>query len=178
VIHPFLDGNGRIGRLLIPLILVQRRALSQPLLYLSAYFEQHRSQYYDHLLATSQAGDLTSWLRFFLTGVRQQACDAEERTMRFVELQQHLRNQLLDEQRPTSVVRLAEHLFSTPVISAARVADLLGVTRPTAYAAIDALVDRGDLVEITGKERRRIYRAPAIFDAVYGRVDNSRTTPQ
>ncbi|HUJ64759.1 MAG TPA: hypothetical protein VLX59_04425, partial [Acidimicrobiales bacterium] len=80
--------------------------------------------------------------------------------------------------RPTSVVRLAEHLFSTPVISAARVADLLGVTRPTAYAAIDALVDRGDLIEITGKERRRIYRAPAIFDAVYGRVDKSRTTTQ
>jgi hypothetical protein len=84
----------------------------------------------------------------------------------------------LDEQRPTSVIRLAEHLLSTPVISAARVADLLGVTRPTAYAAIDTLVDRGDMIEITGKERRRIYRAPAIFDAVYGRVDKSRTTTQ
>jgi hypothetical protein len=83
---------------------------------------------------------------------------------------------LLYLERPTSVIRLAEHLFSTPVISAARVAELLGVTWPTAYAAIDALVDRGDLIEITGKEHRRIYRAPAIFDAVYGRVDERLTT--
>jgi hypothetical protein len=85
---------------------------------------------------------------------------------------------LLYLERPTSVIRLAEHLFSTPVIGATQVADLLGVTRPTAYAAVDALVDRGDLNEITGKERRRIYRAPAIFDALYGRVDKSRTTSQ
>ena len=170
-IHPFLDGNGRIGRLMIPLMLVRRRALSRPLLYLSAFFEQHRSEYYDHLLFTSQKGDLTPWLRFFLQGVRLQARDAEERTVRLVELQHQMRNDLLDESRPNSVVRLAEQLFSVPIITAARAEDLLEVTRPTAQAAIDALVDRGDLREITGRQRGRIYEAPGIFDAVYGSVD-------
>lgn len=170
VIHPFLDGNGRIGRLLIPLMLVLREALPQPLLYLSAYFEQHRSAYYDNLLFTSQRGDLVPWLTFFLRGVRDQARDAEERTVRLVELQHQMRNQLLEEGKPNSVVRLAEHLFATPVVNAARVEALLGVTRPTAHAAIDALVQRGDLVEVTGRERGRIYEAPRIFDAVYGPV--------
>lgn len=171
VIHPFLDGNGRIGRLLIPLMLVLHDALPQPLLYLSAYFEQHRSEYYDHLLVTSQNGDLMPWLAFFLRGVRRQARDSEERTVRLVELQHQLRNDLLDDGRPSSVVRLAEQLFSVPVVTAARVEALIGVTRPTAQAAIDALVERGDLIETTGRERNRVYEAPAIFDAVYGAVD-------
>lgn len=170
-IHPFLDGNGRIGRLLIPLMLVLRSALPQPLLYLSAYLEQHRSEYYDHLLFISQRGDLIPWVDFFLRGVRVQARDAEERTVRLVELQHQLRTQLLDEGRPNSVVRLAEHLFSAPIVTAARTEELLGVTRPTAHAAIDALVERGDLKEITGRDRGRVYEAPAIFQAVYGAID-------
>ncbi|MEX2100858.1 MAG: Fic family protein [Acidimicrobiia bacterium] len=180
VIHPFLDGNGRIGRLLIPLMLVLRGALPEPLLYLSAYFEQYRSEYYDHLLITSQQGDLMPWLTFFLRGVRRQAKDAEERTVRLVELQHQMRSELLDEGRPNSVVRLAEHLFSVPIITAPRAETLLGVTRPTAHAAIDALVERGDLVEITGRERGRIYEAPRIFQAVYGpvEVDETRGEPQ
>lgn len=170
VIHPFLDGNGRIGRLMIPLMLVLRDALPQPLLYLSAFFEQHRSEYYDHLLITSQRGDLMPWIAFFLRGVRQQARDSEERTVRLVELQHQLRNQLLDEGRPNSVIRLAEQLFATPVVTAARVEAMIDVTRPTAQAAIDALVERGDLTEITGRTRGRVYEAGAIFEAVYGPV--------
>ena len=177
VIHPFLDGNGRIGRLLIPLMLVLRGALPEPLLYLSAYFEQHRSEYYDHLLLTSQRGDLMPWLGFFLYGVRRQARDAEERTVRLVELQHKMRSELLEEGRPNSVVRLAEHLFSTPIVTAARAESLLGVTRPTAHSAIDALVERGDLHEVTGRERGRIYEAPRIFDAVYGPVDVGEPSP-
>lgn len=170
-IHPFLDGNGRIGRLLMPLMLVLRSALPQPLLYLSAFFEQHRGEYYDHLLLTSQRGDLMPWLAFFLHGVRRQAREAEERTVRLVELQHEMRNLVLDEGRSKTVVRLTELLFSTPVVTAARIETLLGVSRPTAYAAIDSLVERGDLVEVTGRERGRIYEAPRIFDAVYGPVE-------
>jgi Fic family protein len=170
VIHPFLDGNGRIGRLVIPLMLVLRGALPQPLLYLSAFFDQYRSEYYDHLLGTSQRGDLEPWLTFFLRGVRQQARDAEERTVRLVELQHELRDELLGEGRTNSVIRLAEYLFATPIVTANRVRDVLGVTRPTAQAAIDALVERGDLVEVTGRERGRVYQAPRIFEAVYGGV--------
>ncbi len=170
-IHPFLDGNGRIGRLLIPVMLVLRGALTQPLLYLSVYFNQYRTRYYDHLLATSQNGDLTPWIDFFLRGVRQQARDAEERTVRLVELQSRLRSELLDEGRPNSVVRLADQLFSVPIVTAARVEQLLGVTRPTAQAAIDALIERGELAEVTGRERNRIYESSRIFDAVYGPVE-------
>ncbi len=176
MIHPFLDGNGRIGRLMIPLMLVLRDALPQPLLYLSAFFEQHRSEYYDHLLITSQRGDLMPWIAFFLRGVRQQARDSEERTVRLVELQHQLRNQLLDEGRPNSVIRLAEQLFATPVVTAARVEAMIDVTRPTAQAAIDALVERGDLTEITGRTRGRVYEAGAIFEAVYGPVPIEEST--
>nr|HMS14693.1 Fic family protein [Microthrixaceae bacterium] len=176
VIHPFLDGNGRIGRLMIPLMLVLREALPQPLLYLSAYLEQHRSEYYDHLLFTSQKGDLMPWIAFFLRGVRQQSRDSEERTVRLVELQHQLRNELLDEGRPNSVVRLAEQLFAVPLVTAPRVEAAIGVTRPTAQAAIDALVERGDLTEITGRSRGRAYEASAIFHAVYGPVSVEAST--
>lgn len=170
VIHPFLDGNGRIGRLLLPIMLIVRGALPQPLLYLSAYFEQRRSEYYDHLLLTSQRGDLDPWLRFFLHGVRLQARDAEERTVRLVEAQQHMREQLLDESRANSVLKLADQLFATPIITTGRAVELLDVTRPTAQRAIDTLVERGDLIEITGSERNRVYEARTIFDAAYGPV--------
>jgi Fic family protein len=170
IIHPFLDGNGRIGRLLIPLMLVNRQALPQPLLYLSAFFEQHRSEYYDHLLVTSQSGDLLPWVRFFLHGVCRQAREAEERTVRLVELQRQLRGELLTERRSANIIQLAEHLFSTPVINPPLVASLLGVSKPTAHAIIGKLVERGDLVEITGRGRRRIYLAPHIRDCVYGPI--------
>src|SRR5690606_38752601 len=127
-------------------------------------------EYYDHLLVTSQKGDLMPWITFFLRGVRRQARDAEERTVRLVELQYQLRNELLGEGRPNSVIRLAEQLFAVPLVTAPRVESMIGVTRPTAQAAIDALVERGDLREVTGRARRRVYDAPAIFEAVYGPV--------
>ena len=170
VIHPFLDGNGRVGRLMIPLMLVLRGVLTQPLLYLSAFFEQHRDEYHDLLLRTSQNGDLLPWIRFFLEGVRRQARDAEALTVRLVELQQRLRKELLDEKRPVSVIRLVEHLFTFPLVTAPRVAQLLGVSKQTAYAVIDTLVERGDLVEVTNRKRNRIHMAPRIFEAVYGDV--------
>lgn len=133
-------------------------------------------KHYDHLLVSSQRGDLMPWIGFFLHGVRQQARDSEERTVRLVELQHQLRNELLDEGRPNSVVRLAEQLFAIPVVTAPRVESMIGVTRPTAQAAIDALVERGDLTEITGRGRRRVDEARAIFDAVYGPVSVEEST--
>ena len=176
VIHPFLDGNGRIGRLLLPLMMVVKGAMAQPLLYLSAFFERHRSAYYGLLLATSQRGNLGPWLRFFLEGVRSQARDAEDRTVRLVELQHGMRSDLLADKQPNSVVRLGELLFSTPVVTAPQVEQALGVTRQTAQSAVRLLVDRGDLVEITGRERGRIYEAPKIFQAVYGDIELSDST--
>ena len=168
VIHPFSDGNGRIGRLMIPLMLIWRGVMTQPLLYLSAFFEQYRDEYFDLLLRTSRDGDLLPWVRFFLRGVLRQARDAERRTIRLVRLQQELRDELQAEKRAASVIRLAEHLFRSPIVKATSVAGFLGVTPPTAYAAIDTLVERGDLVEITNRTRNRLYEAPGIYQAVYG----------
>ena len=168
VIHPFLDGNGRLGRLLIPLVLIERGVLPQPLLYLSVYFERNRSHYYDLLLGTSRSGDLEPWISFFLRAVSAQATEAEERTVRLVELQSTMRNQLLAERVNTTVVRAAELLFSTPYVSATSLATALDVTFPTAQSAIDVLISRGDLTETTGRKRNRFYFAQGIFDAVYG----------
>ncbi|MBA3290401.1 MAG: Fic family protein [Actinobacteria bacterium] len=168
VIHPFLDGNGRLGRLLIPLVLIERAVLPQPLLYLSVYLERNRNQYYDLLLRTSRTGDLEPWISFFLRAVSAQATDAEERTVRLVELQSTMRSQLLEERVSMTVVRATELLFSTPYVSATSLASALDVTFPTAQSAIDLLVTRGDLVETTGRRRNRFYFAQGIFDAVYG----------
>lgn len=168
VIHPFLDGNGRVGRLMIPLVLIERQVLPQPLLYLSVYFERNRNQYYDLLLRTSRTGEIAPWIRFFLRAVGVQATDAEERTVRLVELQSKMRDELLDERVSMTVLRTAEHLFSTPYISATSLANALDVSFPTAQSAIDHLVERGDLVETTGRKRNRFYFAQVIFEAVYG----------
>jgi Fic family protein len=170
-IHPFLDGNGRVGRLLLPLILIDRGALPQPLLYLSVYFEQHRDAYYEHLLFTSQRGDWEPWLQFFLRGVARQATDAEARTVRLVEMQAELRSELYDTKASNSMLRLAESLFAHPFVTANGVQTLLGVTHPTARTAISGLVERGVLREVTGRRRGRMYFADRIFDAVYRSTD-------
>jgi Fic family protein len=168
-IHPFLDGNGRLGRLLIPLVLLERGVLPQPLLYLSGYFEAHRSRYYELLMHTSRTGDFEPWIKYFLRAVATQATEAEDRTVRLVELQATMRNDLLRERASTNVIRTAELLFSTPYISSNLLAKVLSVSYPTAQSAINTLVARGDLKEATGRKRNRFYFAKPIFDAVYGR---------
>ncbi len=110
------------------------------------------------------------WIRFFLAGVTSQAKDAEERTVRLVELQHRMRNDLLAEGRPNSVIRLAEHLVGFPLVTAKSIAASLAVSKPTAHNAIDTLVERGDLVEMTGRERGRVFEAPGIFDIAFGDV--------
>lgn len=171
VIHPFVDGNGRIGRLMVPLLLVERGVLSQPLLYLSAYLERNRTQYYDLLLHVSRTGELPPWISFFLRAVRTQAADAADRTIRLVELQERVRAELLADRAPITTVRTAELLFSTPYVSATSLARQLDVTFPTAQTAIDRLLERGELMETTGRKRNRFYFAQRIFDAVYGPLE-------
>lgn len=167
-IHPFLDGNGRIGRLLIPLVLAERGILPRPMLYLSAYFERRRAQYYELLFSTSAAGDVEPWLLFFLEGIATQSRDAEDRTVRLVDLLQKNREALMADGVSVNVVRLAEQLLDRPFVTATQVQRDLGVSFPTAQKAIEHLVDRGILVEITGQQRNRIYHSPEVFDIVYG----------
>ena len=167
-IHPFVDGNGRIGRLLVPLVLCERQILDRPLLYLSAFFERRRAQYYSLLFSTSATGDVTPWIDFFLEGVATQARDAEERTVRLVDLQQELREELLADRCSVTVVRLAEQLLDSPYLDSRSVQRTLGVTAPTANKAIGALVRRGILVEMTGQRRNRRYLSHRVFEAAYG----------
>ena len=116
-IHPFLDGNGRIGRLLITFMLLERKLLSQPLLYLSDFFEQHRDKYYELLLNVSQKGDWKAWFTFFLNGVRQQSEDALLTVQELLDLQNRYRAIATGPRVPKVVNRLIEYLFASPIIS-------------------------------------------------------------
>lgn len=167
-IHPFLDGNGRIGRLLISLMLIERRIVEHPVLYLSAYFERHRSRYYELLNQTRYTGELFPWIDFFLDGVLTNARDAEDRTVRLVDLQHGIRRQLLEARSTATALRLAERLLDRPYVTAPLVARLLDVTFPTAQKAIDDLQDLGVLEEITGQRRNRVYAAPTVIEIAYG----------
>lgn len=166
-IHPFLDGNGRIGRLLVPLVLCERGDLPHPMLYLSAFFESRRQDYYDLLFSTSATGDLGPWLNFFLEGVETQAKDAEDRTVRLVDLQSSLRDRLMKDRYSVNTLKLAEQLLDRPYITAMQAESSLDVTRPTAQQAIDNLVEVGVLREVTGRRRGRVYCAPEVLKIVY-----------
>lgn len=165
-IHPFGDGNGRIGRLLVSLFLAESGLLPQPLLYLSEYFERHRDAYYDGLLRVSTHGDWDGWLRFFLAGVETQARAAAESTNRLLDLQTRYRQELQGARATANTLALVDELFVNPIIDAGRVQRVLGVTAPTARAALRALEQHGILREISGRQWRRTYRADEIYDAV------------
>ena len=112
IIHPFLDGNGRVGRLLISLLLCAWNLLPQPLLYLSAYFQRRRSEYYDRLLDVGQRGAWEAWLRFFLEGVRVQAQDAVLRSRRLLELREHYREQFQHQRAAARLLQVTDYLFT------------------------------------------------------------------
>lgn len=171
-IHPFLDGNGRIGRLLIILMMIERQILSEPVLYLSAYFEEHRDDYYELLDATRRTSDVFPWLEFFLNGVTRMARAAEDRALRLTDLQRQLRNRLLEGGGTQTAVRLSERLLDLPYVTASRISNQLDVSFPTAQRAIDDLVEIGILEEVTGQKRNRVYLSQEIMDIVYGDVEN------
>ena len=165
-IHPFLDGNGRIGRLLITLLLCAEGLLPQPLLYLSAYFERHRPEYYRLLLAVSQDGAWTEWIGFFLDGVARQSRDAIKRSSRLLDLWRSYRDRLLSARSSPLALQLVDELFASPVITLAGAGRLLGVTPRAAQGNIDKLISEGILKETTGRQRNRVYTASEIIQIV------------
>ena len=165
-IHPFVDGNGRIGRLLITLLLCQDGALSAPLLYLSAYFERNRSEYYRLLLAVSQAGRWGEWISFFLRGVAEQSRDALARSARLLALWQTYRGEFQSARSSALQLRLIDQLFAYPAITATQAAKLLHVTHRSAQLNIDKLIRKGMLKEVTGKQRNRVFVAPQIVTII------------
>ncbi len=164
-IHPFLDGNGRIGRLLITLLLCERSYLPSPLLYLSAYFERHRDEYLDHLWFVSQKGDWKAWVDFFLRGVAEQSRDGINRAQQLQRLWQRYRH-LAQMRRSTKLVQLVDQLFISPAVTATQAARLLDITPRAAQQNIEKLVAIGILREVTGRHWRRIYLASELVDII------------
>jgi Fic family protein len=162
-IHPFLDGNGRIGRLLITLFLCQRSILNKPLLYLSAFFERHRQEYYQYLLGVSQNGAWRQWIEFFLQAVVEQSDDAVKRARRLLDLHRNYYQTSLGKRLPPTAVELVGLIFVRPVLNTKVVQEYLKVTFPAAQKAIEALIEEGILAEITGGKRNKVYAAKEIL---------------
>jgi Fic family protein len=157
-IHPFCDGNGRIGRLLITLYLVSKGLLHKPSLYLSDFFERNRGSYYDALMAVRTSGDLIHWIRFFLTGVAETAIKGRDTFQQVLVLRTRMEGQMHElGRRGKSGLALLQLLYRRPVITAQEVGEALGISAPTAQALVREFKARGVLVELTGFARNRVY---------------------
>lgn len=156
-IHPFLDGNGRIGRLLITFLLCEREVLIRPVLYLSHYLKQHRQDYYRLLQAVRDDGAWEEWFQFFLRGVAEVANEATDVARKIVEMREDHRNRMVSElgRGAANGLTLLESLYQRPIFSVADVSEQLGITPAAANTLTGKLVDLGIVVEITGHRRNR-----------------------
>lgn len=159
-IHPFLDGNGRVGRLLITFLLCERGALSKPVLYLSHYFKRHRQEYYDRLQSVRDDGDFEGWLAFFLRGITEVSLEASETARRILELRERDRQQITERlgRAAANGHRVLERLYMQPILSVSDVRELLGTTYAGANQIVQRLEDLEILHEITGQARNRRFR--------------------
>lgn len=158
-IHPFLDGNGRIGRLLISLYLIDQHILQQPTLYLSDYFERHRRAYYDHLSAVREQSDLKGWVLFFLRGIIETAQRSIQTFRDIIDLRQQLANDLLPSlgRRQADARTLIVHMYKHPILDGVAIAEAIDRHPSSANRLIQSLVDADVLSEMTGHKRNRIY---------------------
>lgn len=172
-IHPFLDGNGRVGRLLITLLMCDSGLLSKPMLYLSLYFKQHRTQYYQLLDQVRRDGDWETWLAFFLTGVHETAEGAVLTARRLLDVFQEDRQIIQQRGRAAgSALRVHEVLQTRPLVTIAELAERSGLVFATVAKGLEVLVAAGIVREITGRKRNRIY----VYDR-YLDVLNEGTEP-
>ena len=169
-LHPFNDGNGRIGRLLVVLHLIQDGALEDPLLSISPWFEQRRRDYQDRLLEVSASGDWDGWVRFFAEGIEASALDTAVRVDRLLRVQEHYAT-VLREAGASGLIRdLAESLIAYPYIDVSRTASRLDSTFPTVNKAVARLVSLGILRERTGRSYGRLFEAPAVVRVLTART--------
>jgi Fic family protein len=165
-VHPFQDGNGRIGRLLVSLMLCADRLLPLPLLYLSAFFERRRDEYYRRLLEVSTRGAWADWVAFFLRGVASEATDAVARAERLIALRAEYSARLQTARSSALTLKLVDSLFGDPAVTMPGAARLLQVTARSAQAAIDRLVRQGILREVTGRRRNRVWIAADVLNTL------------
>ncbi len=164
-IHPYRDGNGRIGRLLIVLFLYARKILPVPLLYLSAYFERDRQRYYDELLNVSVTGDWDAWLHYFLDGVIQQSNDSLQRARQIRELHERYRDMVLDRRGSANSLKMADLLFTQPYVTTPSVSAELGITHAGARRILDRFVEMG-LLHIIPNTWPRVYAARELVNVI------------
>ena len=159
-IHPFLDGNGRVGRLLITFLLCERQVLPKPVLYLSHYFKRRRQSYYDHLQAVRDAGAFEEWLAFFLTGIVEVSVEASATARRILLLREQHRSLIAERlgRAAGDGHRTLEYLFEHPIVSVNQVRNLNGTTYPPANQLVERLTEIGILSEVTGQIRNRRFR--------------------
>lgn len=166
-IHPFLDGNGRIGRLLITLLLCEWKMLPHPLLYLSGYFENRRQEYYDRLLTVSQKGTWQEWLEFFLDGVKIQSQESLTLIEQLQSLQQEYYQKVAPDRVAEGLQEVIDLLLGQPIVTVKQVMD--GISAQSYTAAnryVDKLIDYGILQEVSGRSRNRLFRANKIIEII------------
>lgn len=164
-IHPFLDGNGRLGRLLITFILCAEGLLKQPMLYLSLYLKANRQDYYNHLQNVRETGDWESWIKFFLQGVIETANQAANTAQALVELFTKDRTLIQQSDKATATTQIVyDALLHQPVTNTRRLRELTGKPLPTLLRALDGLQQLGIITETTGKERHKVFAYRAYLD--------------
>ncbi len=158
-IHPFLDGNGRIGRLLITLYLVDQKVLEKPLLYLSAFFEKNKSLYYDNLTYVREKNDLLNWIKYFLVGIEETSIQAVKTLSEIIQMKQQKENLIREnlKRRAHTGLQLLEHLFKEPAITVSQVEIICNVSKKTAHDLVRQFIELGILNELTGKKRYRVF---------------------
>jgi Fic family protein len=177
-IHPFLDGNGRVGRLLVTLLLCERNVLARPVLYLSTFFKRHRYRYFEQLTAVRDNGQWEVWLKFFLEGVLETATEATKTAQHVHELREADRRRVSEAGGGAHELELLDRLFAQPLVNGAWVSSHLGVSPTTANKVLDRLCTAGALREITGRNRDRIWRYDSyvdLFDEATGQVEQDAT---
>jgi Fic family protein len=159
-IHPFLDGNGRVGRLLITFLLCEKNALLKPVLYLSHFFKKHRQRYYDLLQAVRDDGAFEEWLTFFLVGVAEVSAEAAATAQRILRLREQHRDLIAEHlgRAAGNGHRTLEYLFAHPIVSVGQIQELTGTSFQSASHMVDRLAESGILREITGQTRNRRFR--------------------
>ncbi len=158
-IHPFLDGNGRVGRLLITLYLVSTHMLDAPLLYLSDFFNKNKSLYYDNLMLVRTKNDLGQWIKFFLTGIIETSVNASNTLQNIIKLKERVEQQhiLIMGKRLPTAMKLLHGLFKKPAVTIADVQSITQLSSKASYNLIDVFVEKGILNEVTGYQRNRIF---------------------
>lgn len=171
MIHPFIDGNGRVGRLLMALLLISRGSLNEPLLFLSPYFERHRGQYYRRLLAISQEGDWEGWIGFFCEAVTAQARYGIRTARNLTQLRDEFRRSVSQQTSSALAIKAVDLLFEHPYLNAKTVAGRLGMSAPGSRKMLSRLESLGIVRETTGRSRGRVYGADRILDLIRSASD-------